>query len=161
MTPRRPLGLAGATLAPQPTNLTLRGFPERSGALGRVWTARYSNPRIPDSGLAPVRITVGFPRFRLRYSLAATLRELAPDRAWLHIDDRAAFSALYCAKLDALGVDAIRRLLDEVRAAAGTDPVLLCFEDCRKPGEWCHRLAFAEWWHERTGEPVLELDEGG
>jgi hypothetical protein len=35
--------------------------------------------------------------------------------------------------------------------------VLLCFEDLSKPGEWCHRRAFATWWEEQTGEKVEEL----
>ncbi len=28
----------------------------------------------------------------------------------------------------------------------GKPVVLCCYEDVRKPGEWCHRLVFAEWW---------------
>jgi len=38
--------------------------------------------------------------------------------------------------------------------------VLLCWEDIRKPGEWCHRTMFAEWWAEHSGQGVLELESG-
>jgi hypothetical protein len=35
---------------------------------------------------------------------------------------------------------------------------LLCFEDLTKPGLWCHRRPFANWWLENTGEVVPELE---
>ena len=35
--------------------------------------------------------------------------------------------------------------------------VLLCFEDLSKPGEWCHRRIFADWWKDITGDHVREL----
>ena len=39
----------------------------------------------------------------------------------------------------------------------GKDIVFCCYEDVRKPGEWCHRLVFAEWWYEKTGVRIEEL----
>lgn len=41
----------------------------------------------------------------------------------------------------------------------GKPVVLCCYEDVRKPGEWCHRLVFAEWWFKRTGEKIIELQD--
>lgn len=41
----------------------------------------------------------------------------------------------------------------------GKDVVLCCYEDVRKPNEWCHRLVFAEWWYEKTGEKIEELPD--
>ena len=37
--------------------------------------------------------------------------------------------------------------------------VLLCFEDIRKPENWCHRTLFAEWWLAHTGEVIEEMPE--
>ena len=36
-----------------------------------------------------------------------------------------------------------------------TTVVLLCFENLAKPGLWCHRTMFAEWWTGETGELVI------
>ena len=51
----------------------------------QLYTARYADPAIPyaieEQGLVPVRITRGHPRFKLRYRLAGTLMQLAPERA--------------------------------------------------------------------------------
>src|SRR5262249_37011795 len=127
----------------------------------RVFTARYSNPAVEHSILVPVRITRGFPRFKLRYTLGGTVMELAPERALFNLPDEE-FDAAYRRHLDQVGVDAIRRWLEAVSEAnGGRDLVLLCFEDLRRPGEGCHRRKFAEFWQEKTGEVVEELEELG
>ena len=41
----------------------------------------------------------------------------------------------------------------------GKTLVLLCYEDLRKPDQWCHRTLFAEWWQKMTGEVINELEE--
>lgn len=156
MTPRRPQGLAGDTRAPLASTHTATGFPDRSEPQGAVWTARYQNKRIPASGLVAVRITAGYPRFRLRYELAATVRELAPIWTMFGLADDE-FTRRYRERLETVGVDRIRTILDGIRQSAGADPVLLCFEDLTKAP--CHRRMFADWWTEQTGEPVLELEE--
>ena len=43
------------------------------------------------------------------------------------------------------------------KAPHGKELVLLCYEDVRVPGDWCHRTVFAEWWAEQTGELIEEL----
>ena len=59
--------------------------------VSRIFTSRYQNAAIASSGLVPIGITLGNPRFRLGYALAANLRQLAPTRAMFHLTDRAAF----------------------------------------------------------------------
>jgi hypothetical protein len=56
--------------------------------LPQIYTSRYQNQEaIIASGLVPVRVTVGHPRFRLRYELKATIRELAPYPDMLKMTD--------------------------------------------------------------------------
>lgn len=135
---------------------TAWGWPERP-LHGRIWTSRYqAADAIIASGLAPTRVTLYPPRWRLRFQLVATIKELAPTRALFGIEDRAAFTTAFDAQLDAVGTERITELIDAIRRSANADPVLLCFEDLTKT--WCHRQAFAHWWFERTGETVMELD---
>lgn len=118
-----------------------------------IYTSRYRDSgAVTASGAAPVRITVGHPRFRLGYELVGKIEELYPDRAWFGRED---FRDLYLARLEEVGVPRIRELL----AAFGGDVVLLCFEDVWA-GEVCHRRMFAEWWESQTGEVVAELPPG-
>jgi len=38
--------------------------------------------------------------------------------------------------------------------------VLLCFEDLRQGGSvWCRRRLFADWWKNKTGEIIPELED--
>jgi hypothetical protein len=84
---------------------------------------------------------------------------LAPKADVFKIDDEQLFRQAYHLQLDDIGVDKIRavlRLVAERHEAAGM--VLCCFENVCK-GEWCHRRMFADWWFERTGEAVDEVEE--
>jgi hypothetical protein len=122
----------------------------------RLATSRYSNPAIVECGLVPVGFTQGNVRFPLRYNLAGNLRQIAPARDMLGISDRAVFEPLYRARLDTVGVVEITGLLHDLSPTA-PGFVMLCFEDVRIPGVWCHRLVFAQWWLDQTGEVVEEL----
>ena len=53
-------------------------------------------------------------------------------------------------------IDKVEKMNAEARAE-GKELVLLCYEDVRVPGGWCHRTVFAEWWAEQTGELIEEL----
>lgn len=124
-----------------------------------LFTSRYQRFR-PEQG-APVRSTVGAPRFPLSYELAGEARLLAPSYAMLKLD-QAPYLELYRERLEAAGVDKIRRQLRAIAAGANADRlVLLCFCDLSvpPPDNWCHRRMFAAWWQERTGEEVPELAE--
>jgi hypothetical protein len=127
--------------------------------LPSVWTARYSNPVLPDSGLVPVRISRGYPRFRLRYQIAGAAPELMPSREILGLEEEAPFESAFVYQLDASGVDSITERLASFSGLTETGVVLLCFEDLSKPGVWCHRRIFARWWERRGGGSVPELPE--
>lgn len=122
-------------------------------------TSRYAaRDLILQSGRVPIGITVGNPRWPLGYALACNLRALAPTRSMLGLPADV-FEQIYRARLDDLGVDAIRSLLQRCCDDAGNDRLaVLCFEDLGKPGTSCHRRMLASWWEEKTGEDVPELE---
>jgi len=122
----------------------------------RLFTCSFSEFR-PEMGI-PVRFTAFYPRWGLPYQLAGNAKLIAPPRAIIKLD-REPYTPLYIASIEAAGVEAIRGELRTLTGAypAGMPIVLLCFEKLSKPGAWCHRRLFAEWWHGKTGEVVAEL----
>lgn len=85
--------------------------------------------------------------------------ELAPRRAIFHLP-RPEFEPAYRGQLDELDLGALETRFRAIADAVGARGcVVLCFEDVRLPGAWCHRRLFAEHWQERTGQVVLELGE--
>lgn len=129
----------------------------------RVWTSRYSNPQLAvDKDITPIGITRYPPRFPLRYELAGNISLLSPTPAMLSITRndpsqaaREAFTDAYLASLRALGLPRALRMLEGLSHTENV--VVLCFEDIRMPGEWCHRQLFAGWLIEETGWAVDEL----
>lgn len=109
----------------------------------------------PDMGM-PVRTTVGYPRFKLAYTIAGHAHLITPAK-WMLTLGYDAFAEAYRNRLDDAGVDAIRTQLEQIPAGAGQRLVLLCFDRLDRPGVWCHRTLFATWWQEHTGEQVPEL----
>jgi hypothetical protein len=94
----------------------------------------------------------------LGYVLAGNLRALAPTRSMLGLPTDV-FEQTYRARLDDLGIEAIRTLLQRCCDDAGNDRlVLLCFEDVDQPGKSCHRRQLAAWWAEETGDVVPKLE---
>jgi hypothetical protein len=124
-------------------------------------TSRYQNHElIIDSDLVPTRITLGAPRWKLRYSLAGHIPALAPTRAIFAIEDEGEFDSAYRLHLAGVGVQFINEEIQRVSAENNGDRglVLLCFEDLEVLGEnSCHRRAFARWWQEQTDQEVREL----
>ena len=120
-----------------------------------IYTSRFSNPTLKSGEYTAVRISVGTPRWQLAYTIAGEIKELMPFG--LHnVEDADEFQRLYCARLERIGVDRIGRQLTKFEAL-GKPVVLLCFEDVRKPSDWCHRTMFADWWLAKTGEIITEL----
>lgn len=116
-------------------------------------TANYTTRKLTPAH-APIRTSIGSPRFKLKFALAGSVPELMPRREWLGLT-REQYEKLYLAKLDAIGVEKIRRSIEA--AASGKEPVLLCF--CKLDGSnFCHRRLFAAWWHRRTGQTIAELE---
>jgi hypothetical protein len=125
----------------------------------KIYTSRFSNPKLRGGIYTAVRISLGKPRYRLGYNLDAEMQDLMPAGILGKYDnDKEGYRREYFARLDRKGAQRIRQQLDSL-AQPGKDIVLLCFEDIRKEGDWCHRTMFAEWWMERTGELIGELPE--
>ena len=122
-------------------------------------TSRYqAADLIEASGRAAVGITLGYPRFKLRYPLIANLRQLAPTREMIQVDDAHLFEEMYRNRLDDLGVGGVRELLTMCVERANNERLaILCYEDLTKPGMRCHRRLFSAWWEVNTGESVPEL----
>lgn len=69
-------------------------------------------------------------------------RALAPG-VWFKETDITRYRELYFAQLDKLNPHQV--VEDLTKLAGGAEPVLLCWESLKKPGEWCHRRMVAEW----------------
>jgi hypothetical protein len=122
----------------------------------RLATSRYhATDLVLASGLLPLGITVGSAR-GLQYELAGNVGMLAPYG--LRELDGDAFELAYQERLDYFGARAIGDVLASfVAAYQAPGVVLLCFENVLA-GQACHRRTFAEWWEDKTGQPVPELE---
>ena len=126
-----------------------------------IWTSRYSNKELPNGNYYPVGISIGHPRFRLGYELREQCFSLAPKGYMLNMDIEN-FKEAYYGKLEGIGTERIISMvnkLDERARSEGKELVLLCFEEVRVEGEWCHRPVFAQWWAEKVGEIIEELPD--
>ncbi len=124
-----------------------------------LYTARYQNSTLAAHPAGKVQMSLGAPKFRLAYDIHQLL-DLAPA-GWMLTKPEAEFSDLYVKLLERRGgVPFFGERFAEVARTAGVDQLaLLCFEDIRKPGLFCHRRIFARWWEQRTGDTVEELPE--
>jgi len=123
----------------------------------RLYTSRFNNKRLGNTpGLIKVSIAVGSPRWPVGYEWVKC-RCLAPHGPRNLRGE--AYKVAYLAKLDELGVWAIKDNLEMIGLEDGGDRaiVLLCYEDVGA-GAVCHRRMFAEWWLRQTGEIVDELE---
>lgn len=123
-----------------------------------IYTSRYQNRELNSGGYAVFGVTLGAPKFKLGYELRGNIMEIAPPGRLFHVYDKERFTKEYKRNLDRIGAGRIKKILDSCMSP-GKDIVLCCYEDVRKPGEWCHRQVFAEWWLEKTGEGIAELPD--
>ena len=123
-----------------------------------IYTSRYQNPELATGHYTVVGVTRGAPKFPLKYPLAGNIMEIAPPGYLFNEYDRARFTPRYFQNMDRQGAQKIAHILAQYEKQ-GEDVVLCCYEDVRKPNEWCHRLVFAEWWESRTGEKIPELPD--
>lgn len=123
-----------------------------------IYTSRYSNPELKTGKYTVVGITRGAPKFPLQYRLDGNIMDIAPPGYLFNEYNRARFTPAYFRHMDKTGVNRIAQILRRYEAM-GKPVVLCCYEDVRKPNEWCHRLVFAEWWMSRTGEVIEELPD--
>ena len=124
----------------------------------KLYTSRYQNKELERGQYTAVRITRGSPRFKLGYTLAGSIMELAPSKELFYEKDGSLFREKFIGQLEEVGVGAVAAALEKFRAM-GKDVVLCCFEDVRIPGQRCHRIVFADWWQKKTGESVAELPD--
>ena len=124
-----------------------------------VYTSRYGNPELQTGEYYVIGITLGKPKFSLGYEENGHCYMLAPDKSmWGKSHEE--FSRLYKKKLDGIGRDRIRNVLNGImRSGNGKDVVLVCYEDVRKEGEFCHRIDFAEWVAENLSFDIIELKD--
>ena len=123
-----------------------------------IYTSRYQNTELENGEYTVVGVTLGAPKFRLGYSLSGNIKEIAPPGFLFKEYNRERFTVRYRENIEKIGVTVIADILDGYKSL-GKDVVLCCFEDVRKPNEWCHRQVFAEWWYEKTGELIEELSD--
>lgn len=126
-----------------------------------IWVSRYSNKELKNGKYYPVGISIGKPRWSLGYELREQCFSLAPKGHMLNmgLED---FKLAYYKKLEDIGTDKIINIVERLNKKAkeeGKELVLLCYEDVRIPGDWCHRTVFAEWWAENTGKLIEELPD--
>lgn len=131
----------------------------------KLFTSRYACPDLaarPD--LVKVSISIGAPRFPLGYNIDFTMTHLMPTAAMvkrvhqgrLSEDD---YRRAYIDRLEIAGLAAIQRDFGTIYSEMPGDLVLLCFEDLRKPGAWCHRTMAARWLESRGMGKIEELEE--
>lgn len=119
------------------------------------WTALWRLSQQGPLAVAPVRISLGLPRFWGEAKRFPYVAELAP-RGLFGIADSDEFDEAYTRRLDQIGVDRIAARLDAVADSSPQETLALCcFEPTGKP---CHRRTFARWWHAKTGIVVPEID---
>lgn len=125
-----------------------------------LFTSRYTNPRVADlvngGQLVAVGITRGAPRWKLGYTVASRMMALAPSTVTFgKREDREAFAASMRRDLDRHDPHQLAAALQ----GFGHDVVMLCFEDLRQDGMWCHRRMVADWFLDSIGLDVPELDD--
>ena len=126
-----------------------------------ILTSRYGNKELRNDGYYPVGISIGKPRFKTGYEIREQCYALAPKGHKPKMEHEAYREADF-KKLEEIGADKIIGIvqrMDERAQEEGKTLVLLCYEDLRKPDQWCHRTLFAEWWQKMTGEVINELEE--
>lgn len=122
-----------------------------------IYTSRYSNPELRSGKYTAVRISLGTPKWPLGYVIESHIPMLMPAGIFGKYDsDPDAFRVAYYQILEKAGVNKIRNALARYEIY-GKDVVLLCYEDIRKPGNYCHRTMFADWWKIKTGQEIPEL----
>lgn len=126
-----------------------------------IWVSRYSNKELQNGKYYPVGISIGKPKWPLGYEIREQCFALAPKGYMLNYEPEQ-FRKAYFSKLEGIGtskVISIVKHLEQEAAKEGKQLVLLCFEDIRVPGQWCHRTVFADWWEKQLGVKIEELQD--
>lgn len=130
--------------------------PEYS-ASPHVYTCRWSSLKGLPSFVLPVRISIGKPRFIPGADEFPAIHELMPYGI-LGVDDQADFTKRFRHRLHRKTPQVIQERFDHLHARYDGRPlVLLCYEDLTKVDQWCHRTIFREWWRDKTGAIIHDL----
>lgn len=132
----------------------------------KLFTSRYANKDLAArTDLVKVGISIGAPRFKLGYEVNARVRALMPDSYMVTAVKngrmtRERYEEAYANILNGIDLEFLSLHLEQISRDHGNrDLVLLCFEDLRKPGAWCHRTMAARWLEEHGMGKVEELEE--
>lgn len=125
----------------------------------RLYTSRYNNKNLANDEVVKIGITRGFPKFRLPYQLKTNIKSFGPPSYLFNTHDREKFTPRYFDYMDSIGIDKVKEMLKIYGYGTAKEMALLCYEDVREEGKWCHRLVFAEWWEVRTGEKIEEYPD--
>lgn len=105
--------------------------------------------RVSIARTAPRRVAAGFRIYKA----------LAPGK-WLFdpaYKDYASYRERYFSEI--LGPLDAQMVWDDLHAlAGGHEPVLLCHEHLLKAGDWCHRRLVAQWFEDKLGIAVPEME---
>jgi hypothetical protein len=138
--------------------------PISEGKPMELYTSYWQNSDLVGLDVIPVGISRGVPRGTMAKGLPyryKRLMDLAPPRDlfehWvagtIGPDE---YTRVYRSYLDSLGSEEVMAWLEKKSADNGGKPlVLLCW--C-SPGEFCHRRVWAEWYLEKTGREIPELE---
>lgn len=126
-----------------------------------VYTSRFGNRQLATLDATFVAISLGLPKWQTAYEIHERVRCLAPHPRMLDWPEEE-YRPAYIDILDGVGVQLVSQLLSDIWERHGRKPlVLLCHENVAKPGQWCHRRIFAEWWEQQTGQRIEELQLTG
>lgn len=122
-----------------------------------LYTSRYSNKKLVEVDGAKIPISRGFPKWPLGFPVTNAIMELAPSWQQMQMENREEVIPLYRAKLEKLG---LKQVLLLIYRAIGKEEngILLCYEDVRKEGVWCHRTILADWLRE-NGIEIEEIEK--
>jgi hypothetical protein len=133
----------------------------------KLYTARFFNKNLKAHPGAKIRISRGYPQGAARFGwpLNCSIEGLMPSKELLAGAKagrvtKEEYEAQYRKQLQGFGADTIQVGFESLCEELGVRAlILLCFEDLREPGKWCHRCMFAQWWQEQTGQAVFEIPE--
>lgn len=122
-----------------------------------IWTSHYRHPFVLLGKMYPTRAG-GFVPDDLPYKMKAVVPAIVPTPDIMMLTTGEQREA-YRHHLDARGVDVIQRGISRVQAQArGMPIVLLSYNDMFSKNQlYDIRRVFADWWEERTGEVVPEI----
>lgn len=120
----------------------------------RIWTSSWFTT-LPGT-IQKIGISRGTPRgYPEGYR---KMMELAPG-PWFNSVSPEEYQRRFDAQLAALDPNQVLAKIETL--AAGKDVALLCYEDPRKPADWCHRGLVSAWLHDKLGLDVPEYGMEG